>query len=175
MVFPNLINAVTTFFEREEIPYAVIGAFALGAYGYSRATRDIDFIAPLRAQNSIVEFLLSLGYETLHKSDGFSNHLHPISSQRLDFLYVNEPTMTRLIDGSQLRTCIDEIVLPVVSPKHLVELKLFAISNDSSRKLKDLSDITELLNHVELNRVEVEALFRKYSMGADIRTVYESV
>jgi hypothetical protein len=31
------------FFERERIDYALIGTFALKAYGYTRATQDVDF------------------------------------------------------------------------------------------------------------------------------------
>ncbi len=32
------------FFERAGIDYALVGAFALKAYGYSRATEDVDFL-----------------------------------------------------------------------------------------------------------------------------------
>jgi len=39
-VLENLIG----FFAKEKIDFALIGAFALQAYGYVRATGDIDFV-----------------------------------------------------------------------------------------------------------------------------------
>jgi hypothetical protein len=32
------------FFEREKVPFALAGAFALHAYGFSRATSDVEFV-----------------------------------------------------------------------------------------------------------------------------------
>ncbi len=34
---------ISEFFNKEKIQFAVVGAFALHAYGYTRATKDIDF------------------------------------------------------------------------------------------------------------------------------------
>jgi hypothetical protein len=38
----NQFKLLTEFFLHEEFDFAVIGAFALYAYGYTRATRDVD-------------------------------------------------------------------------------------------------------------------------------------
>ena len=78
MTIKEQFRILTEFFERENLDYAVIGAFALYAYGYTRATRDVDFITRIEYQNKVVQYLQSLGFETLNRSEGFSNHLHPI-------------------------------------------------------------------------------------------------
>jgi len=83
-VLENLIG----FFAKEKIDFALIGAFALQAYGYVRATQDIDFVVRCEGQDRIVRFLESLGYETSYRSQGFSNHVRPLAGLgRVDFVY----------------------------------------------------------------------------------------
>jgi hypothetical protein len=40
IVFENLFSA----FHKNNVRYGLIGGFAMGLYGYSRATTDIDFL-----------------------------------------------------------------------------------------------------------------------------------
>ncbi len=44
MTLKDYFILITEFFNHENFDYAVIRAFALYAYGYTRATSDIDFI-----------------------------------------------------------------------------------------------------------------------------------
>src|SRR5262249_35472427 len=74
--FARVLETVAGFFERTGFRYAVIGAFGLHAYGLSRGTFDLDFVSEAGAQPQLVGFFESLGYETLHVSAGYSNHLH---------------------------------------------------------------------------------------------------
>jgi hypothetical protein len=62
-----ILRNLLEFFERQEIDHALIGAFALKAYGYLRATRDVDFLVHTKDQEKIVLNLESLGYETVMK------------------------------------------------------------------------------------------------------------
>lgn len=48
--FGRVIGTLADFFEREKLPYAVIGAFGLHAYGLTRATGDVDFVTGASAQ-----------------------------------------------------------------------------------------------------------------------------
>jgi len=89
MKFKKTFQLLIDFFERERIDYALIGAFALKAYGYTRATQDVEFIARQKDQKKIIVNLESLRFETLYSSTGYSNHLHPLSGLgRIDFVYV---------------------------------------------------------------------------------------
>jgi hypothetical protein len=86
---------VTAFFRTEAYPFAVIGALGLHAYGLTRATSDLDFVTSTEAQAKLVPFMESLGYETLHVSAGFSNHLHPdLRMGRVEYVLVSGPTQT---------------------------------------------------------------------------------
>jgi hypothetical protein len=60
MKFKKIFQLLIEFFERERIDYALIGAFALKAYGYVRATQDVDFIARQKDQKKIIANLESL-------------------------------------------------------------------------------------------------------------------
>jgi hypothetical protein len=42
--FTKVVDSMAGFFEREKVPFALAGAFALHAYGLSRATSDVDFV-----------------------------------------------------------------------------------------------------------------------------------
>ena len=106
MDFTRVIDAITGFLKRENVPFALVGAFALHAYGLSRATSDLDFVTGSDVRERLVAFLESLGYETLHASSGYSNHLHPDAAMgRLDFIYVAGKTSRRLFasPGTTLR------------------------------------------------------------------------
>ena len=155
---------MTEFFEREGIDYALIGAFALYAYGYSRATRDVDFITRAEHQSGIVAYLESLGFETLHRSEGFSNHLHPVGGIRIDLVYIEGETAGAVFREKRKKPLFDDLELPVVSPEHLVLLKLFAIHNDPERKFKELGDIAELFRRVPLDREFMRKQFKKYGL-----------
>jgi hypothetical protein len=75
MAIRDIFKALSEMFEREKADYAVIGAFALYAYGYVRATRDIDFVTRIEFQKKAVSYLESLGFNTVHCSNAFSNHV----------------------------------------------------------------------------------------------------
>ncbi|MBN1102930.1 MAG: hypothetical protein JXL84_05910 [Deltaproteobacteria bacterium] len=50
MEFKKIFELLTAFFERQRVDYALVGAFALQAYGYARATQDVDFAVRGEAQ-----------------------------------------------------------------------------------------------------------------------------
>ncbi len=164
MKITDQFKLATDFFDRQNLDYAVIGAFALYAYGYMRATKDIDFITNSAHQSKIVGYLESIGFETLHCSEAFSNHLHPIGSARIDMMYISGETAVNIFQSAQIKFIIEGIELPVVSPEHLLILKLFAAKSNPDRKFKELDDIKELVNRTEIDKTTVKHYFEKYGL-----------
>ena len=164
MTIKEQFKILTEFFEREHLDYAVIGAFALYAYGYTRATRDIDFITRSQYQSEIVGYLESLGFETLNRSEGFSNHLHSVGRARIDLVYVDGETAKIVFRSTKKKLVFEDIELPVVGPEHLVALKLFAIQNEPNRKYKELADIKEIFQLTNIDKNTMRVYFRKYGM-----------
>ena len=163
MKFKKTFKLLIDFFERERIDYALIGAFALKAYGYTRATQDVDFIARQKDQKKIIANLEFLGFETLYSSTGYSNHLHPLSGLgRIDFFYVKGDTAEIVFKEALRILLFYNLTVPVVRPEHIVALKVFAMKNDPDRALREMADIKELLKLPEINLKEVQKYFEKY-------------
>ncbi len=158
-VLTNLIR----FFAREEIDFALIGAFALKAYGYMRATQDVDFLVRGKDQEKIGQFLETLGYETLYRSKGFSNHLHQLAGLgRIDFVYVEGETAEIIFSGTRDLLVLEDLSIPVVRPEHLIALKVFALKNDPKRSFREMADIQHLLELPGIDRDEVRGYFEKF-------------
>ena len=100
MDFGKALGTLASFFEGAGYRYAAVGAFGLHAYGLARATLDLDLATESAAQPKLVAFLESLGYETLYRSAGYSNHVHALPDLgRLDFVYVDRDTGRLLFSG----------------------------------------------------------------------------
>ncbi len=76
MDIKRILDTVRPALEAGGHPLALAGAFALNAHGYSRATVDLDLIAPAAAQPKLIATLEGAGFVTLYRSAGYSNHLH---------------------------------------------------------------------------------------------------
>ncbi len=165
MKLEDILRLVVERFERERIQYALIGAFAMAAYGYVRATQDVDLIVHSRDQERIVGFLESLGFETVYRSTGYSNHIHPLSGLgRIDFVYVRGETAKRIFEQAEPRSVLKSLTLPVAGAEHLVALKVFAMKNDPSRALKETADIQDLLLHSGLDPRVVRPYFERHGL-----------
>ncbi|MBN1575783.1 MAG: nucleotidyl transferase AbiEii/AbiGii toxin family protein [Chitinispirillaceae bacterium] len=166
MAIRDIFRAVSEMFEREKADYAVIGAFALYAYGYVRATKDMDFVTRIGFQKKAVAFLESLGFQTVHCSEAFSNHVHPIGSMRVDVMYLEKGTADIIFKDVRKRVLFENIKIPVVSPEHLIAMKLFAAKHNRERRLKDLADIKEIFAAVNIDKVTIRNYFRRYGLEA---------
>jgi hypothetical protein len=163
--FARVIRNIAGFFESEGLPYAVIGAFSLHAYGLSRATSDLDFVAAFAAQAKLVPFLESLGYETLHLSTGYSNHLNADPAMgRLDFVYVTGETSRQLFESARIMPIMQGISLAVPRPEHIAAMKIQAMKNDPERVFQEMADILFLLCLPETDREEIRGYFEKQGM-----------
>jgi hypothetical protein len=164
--FAKVVDLVSAFFERERLPFAVIGAFGLHAYGLTRATTDLDFVTDSVAQPRLVAFLEDNGYETLYVSPGYSNHLHRDTDfGRVDFVYVSGETASRLFRESVRSIPIAGHKLPVPRAEHLAAMKVHAMKNDSSRRHQELADIRFLLNLPDVDREEIRGYFEASGLG----------
>ncbi len=158
-----VLKTLMDFFSTEKIDCALIGAFALKAYGYVRATQDVDFLVRAGNQEKIVRHLEAMGYETVHRSTGFSNHVHPIPGfGRLDFVYVEAETAEAVFSQCKSLLLLEDFYVPVVKAEHLIALKVFAMKNDPDRTYREMADIQQLLRLPEIDLTEVRGYFERY-------------
>ncbi len=165
MNFKAVVSAIIPFFQAENCRFALAGAFALHAYGLSRATGDIDFLLDSACREKVVRYLEDLGYETIYKSEGYSNHVHSISSMgRVDFIYVDGETAKSLFSEMGPSLKIDQWSIPVPSAEHLIALKVFAMKSDPSRTFQEMADIQFLINLPDTDRNRVKQYFEQYGL-----------
>lgn len=160
--FGKVLDTLAAFFEREGYRYAAIGAFGLHAYGLGRATLDLDLVTEDAAQPRLVSFLESLGYETLHRSPGYSTHLHPDPDLgRVDLVYVGGETSRLLFGGRGAILRLGGRTVPVPRPEHLAAMKIHAMKSDPSRTLQEMADIQFLLRLPDIDEAEIRGYFER--------------
>jgi hypothetical protein len=162
MDFAAEIETIGTFLLGEGHPFAVVGGVALAAYGHPRMTLDLDLITHLDAQNVLVAFMVSRGFTTLHRSTGYSNHLHDDRRRgRVDFVYVQGQTATQVFAGIREMAGPGGRPIPVPRPEHLIAMKVQAMRDDPERTWQELVDIGYLVRLEGVDRDEVRGYFQK--------------
>jgi hypothetical protein len=153
MVLAEMIR----FLSEHGICHALAGAVALHAFGWSRTTNDLDLIVEEPGRDALLAHLQSLGYELLHSSEGFSNHIH---SQRrwgrLDFIYLDAPTAEIIFTEAHVLQVFANIAMPVPRPEHLIAMKKWAMKTDPLRTLRDLVDIDMIEQLANIPRSAIE-------------------
>ena len=165
MDFGRNLEDLKRFLDARQCRWALIGDVALAAYGLARTTLALDLVVDFDAQDDIVSFMEDLGFETLHCSAAYSNHLHPAPMRgRIDFLYVQGPTRDRLFAEVQTRTGPRGIPVPVPKPEHLIAMKVLAIKSDPGRTFQDLADIRYLASLPGVDHDEIRSHFERYGL-----------
>jgi hypothetical protein len=147
MRFDAVLRTFTDFFESEGMRYAVIGGLAVHAWGLSRNTQDVDFAVDLSVREQLIAFIESLGYRTLHASEGYSNHEHPSPDfGRVDIMYVTGVTAEKLFSTTESKLIAGDIRAPVARPELLAAMKATAMRNAPDRIHGDAADVQFLLS-----------------------------
>jgi hypothetical protein len=149
----DLLRAAIQALERLDIPYALVGSFASGAWGESRFTQDIDIVvALLPAQVRTLcdafpqpDFYVSLSAaEEAVRQGGQFNVIHPASGNKIDFMIAgNTPWADAQLKRSRRLTLFADIQANVAAPEDVILGKLIYFREGGSDK--HLRDITGIL------------------------------
>lgn len=162
MDYRVVLEELGRFFSDRGAPFAVIGGMGLRAYGLARATYDLDVAAEARWQDELVEYLESLGYTTLHRSTGYSNHLHEERPMgRVDVVYVRGETAEAVFGEARRVEVFPGAVVSVPRPEHLIAMKVHAMAEDPSRTFQELADVRHLMQLPGVDRTMVREAFAK--------------
>jgi hypothetical protein len=160
--FAHELNVVEGFLAKEGFRSAVIGGVALTAYGHPRMTLDLDLVTDAAAQDSLVAFMESQGFLTLHRSSGYSNHRHAERNRgRVDFMYVQGETAHKLFASAKELPGPGGRSILVPKPEHLIAMKVQAMKDAPERTWQDLVDIAYLFRLDGVNRDEVRQYFER--------------
>jgi len=128
MDFLETLRCITAFLDERNQSWALVGGLALSAYGGARTTLDLDLAVDGSIQDELIRFMESEGFETLYRSAGYSNHLHPNEDLgRVDFVYVRGETREKLFSEAREQPGPEGFQVPVPRPEHLIAMKVVAI------------------------------------------------
>lgn len=165
MNFANVLQTVVQFLDSRGTRHAVIGGVAIAMYGHPRTTLDLDLIVESTIQEDLIRWLESLGYRTLHRSSGYSNHTHPEPPWgELDFVYVQGETAKKLFSCCRMAPGPGGLIVPVPRPEHIAALKVTAMKNDPNRTFREQEDIRFLLSLPGVDRREVRGYFERHGL-----------
>ena len=149
MVFqklPRVLKIVADNLIEKDIPYALIGAFAMSFYGLPKFTADIDLLTDGRFRSLISSMMERLGYTCFQMAKSFAQFDSELGVLgKIDFMFVST------VDGQDiLERSIpvkDDLMgdHPVIQPTDFIILKLMAIANNPERISKDEGDILDVL------------------------------
>lgn len=163
MDFAKVLQVLKTDFETRDLEWAVVGGVALVLHGLPRLTMDLDILMDGDKQGQILACLDRRGYERLHVSPGYSNHLHEQSSWgRVDVLYVRGKTRDEVFDRAKIETGPRGVTVPVADPEHLISMKVFACRSSPGRQAQDLTDIRRLAAVAAVPDERVREIFDRY-------------
>lgn len=141
------------------IDYVVVGGMAMVQHGYRRFTEDVDLLVTREGLTEIHRQLEGLGYLPLFQG---SKHLRDTEyGVRVEFLVTGEfpgdgkPKPVAFPSPESVADEIDGI--RYINLQALIELKL-ASGMTNSERMKDLSDVMELVKALDLSLAFAETL-----------------
>ncbi len=148
----------------------------MAAYDLPRATFDLDLVVEGTCQDKLVQNMEALGYETVHRSAGYSNHAHPTTALgSVDFVYVRGDTADKLFREVRRVPGPGGTSVPIPSPEHLAAMKVLAMKNDPVRTFQELGDIRHLITVAGADRKAVRAQFVRHGLEKRYRELEASI
>jgi hypothetical protein len=134
--------------DREDVPYAVVGAMALGGHGFARMTEDVDVLVTAEGLARLRDRLVGRGYAPTHA--GATRQFRDAEAGvRIEFRVAGEfpgdglPKPVAFPDPARVATRVDEGVR-FVDLEPLIALKL-ASGLSAPHRLRDLADVQDLI------------------------------
>lgn len=164
MDFTLVTTTLLQDFEKEGIHYAVIGGFALGLWGATRATIDMDFLLLIEDISRTEEILERYQYKCIHKTANVGQYVSDSTTYgSIDFIFASRDISKKMLERSVVVKFKSGDKVKVLIPEDIIGLKVQALSNDPSREVKDYADIDALLNARQSNKEKIGwPLLREY-------------
>jgi len=146
MSLKDVLTQIDAFLKHSQIKYAVIGGYAVAAWGEVRATRDIDLLCSAK---DLAALKAALNKSGMHFEHRVGDPDDPISDvMRIDLGFGSETYEVDVIAGIRQAPSrilersrpvqIQDLAVPVASPEDIIILKILG---GSARDLEDARSI----------------------------------
>jgi len=151
----DLLRFIVRLLEQLDVPYAIVGSFASGAYGEPRFTQDIDLVVELTpAQVDAVishlpedDFYVSCeaALEAL-RTGGQFKVIHPESGNKVDFIIARRDAWgQQQLQGRKRLELLSGVEAYAARPEDVILGKLLYYHEGGSEKhLRDITGILKL-------------------------------
>ena len=177
MDFERVVKTLLDEFAQQQIRYAAIGGFALGALGVPRATADLDFLVHRDDLDRLHQALSRLGYVRRIQTENVSHYRHPEQAWgAVDFLHAfREIALSMLSRTRALPIFGGTQTIRVLEPEDLIGLKVQAMANDPLRQSRETADIEALLARYgpQVNWQRIEEFFALFDLTEDAKRLKE--
>jgi len=149
----------------EKIGYALIGGFAVGLWGVSRGTVDMDFLVLREDLERLDRVMKQLGFTLYYRSENVSQF--ESASGGIDFLHAfRSHTREMLTRAVEREIFAGASAVRVLRPDDLIGMKVQAMANAPERTGLDLYDIEGLmrLHAAALDWQLIEEYFTLFDM-----------
>jgi predicted nucleotidyltransferase len=129
----------------KQVEYLLIGGYAVGYYGYARATADIDIWIAINPENAqkVVDAIREFGFNV----EGLTSELflQPNKIARMGVPPFRIEVLTT-ISGVSFEECYAEKTVDVLDgvEVNIISLKDLKLNKRASGRLKDLNDLENL-------------------------------
>lgn len=168
MDLQKAIGLLASEFKARGINCALIGGYAMGAYGVGRATLDLDLLVDAGSLPELDKAMTSLGYEKVFSSENVSQFVSRSAELgEVDFIHAFRPAARKMLQRAVLMPGLPPgQEMKVLRPEDIIGLKAQAIANNPGRKHQDSADIEELLRSTQVDWAAVKEYLELFGMGA---------
>lgn len=163
-MLPEFAHSLYQRFECEGIPLLLAGGWAVCHHGYSRFTRDVDWICSRADEVRAIALMESLDFGTTFQAMATRFQLkRDLAYPPVDLLWVSPESFAKMeITDERAGNHRD---MPVIDLRTLLAMKLNALKDREERQDKDLLDIRFLLkeNPGVLSNDEFRQLCEKFA------------
>jgi len=144
----EILRTITLYSDTQGMPFLLIGGHAVNAYGAQRQTGDIDLIVKSSQRKAWEDLFVKIRYQPGQSDSRFIRYQpDTIAAWPIDLMLVDDDTFSKLYAEANV-VDLGVIAVKVVSPQHLVTLKLHALKvYQEHRYAKDYNDVIQLLRH----------------------------
>lgn len=146
-------------FQKQNIRYALMGGFAMGLWGGSRSTVDLDFLIHRDDMDNVHKIMTGMGYECHHHTENVSQYTSPLKVfGGIDFIHAFREASIEMLQRSVKKDIFSgELKIKTLIPEDIIGLKLQAVYNNPAREMVDMADI-KLLVSANQNKLDWELL-----------------
>ena len=165
MDFRLVLERLLSGFQEKDIRYALTGGFALGLWGGSRSTVDLDFLVHREDMDKVHMLMTGMGYELHHHTENVSQYVSPLARfGGIDFIHAFREASTEMLKRAVEKEIFSgSMKVRTMIPEDIIGLKLQAVYNNPKREKIDMADI-EMLVSVHNRELDWELLKRYFTI-----------